>query len=128
MLTKLYQNASLVLMTIPSEINTLIDRLNQKLNQIEQEATEGLDLARFTLLSFPDSTILVQFFAYFNSILLFTENARVQIQVIVESISSVNVPAQVVQQAGEDLGTLLGRTLEAKIGVRQISTRLESLS
>lgn len=115
-------------MTIPSEINTLIDRLNQKLNQIEQEATEGLDLARFTLLSFPDSTILVQFFAYFNSILLFTENARVQIQVIVESISSVNVPAQVVQQAGEDLGTLLGRTLEAKIGVRQISTRLESLS
>lgn len=36
-------------MAIPSEITALIERLKQQLNQIEQEATEGLNLARVRL-------------------------------------------------------------------------------
>lgn len=37
-------------MAIPSEISTLIDRLNQELDQTEQEATEGLNTNKFALL------------------------------------------------------------------------------
>lgn len=42
-------------MAIPSEIQALIDRLNQELNETEQEATEGLSLTRQNLSRFPDN-------------------------------------------------------------------------
>lgn len=45
-------------MEIPSEFNALVERLNQELNQIEQQATAGLNLARITLERFPENLIL----------------------------------------------------------------------
>lgn len=115
-------------MAIPSEINTLINQLSQELNQIEQEATEGLNLTRSVLSRFPDNDLLIQFFAYLNDVLLFVDIARGQIQATIETISPDEVPAEIIQEAGEDLGTPLGRVLEAKISVRRIVLRLQSLS
>jgi hypothetical protein len=63
-------------MTIPPEISVLIDRLNQELDWAEQEATEGLNLARAALSRFPNNALLIQFFAYFNSVLLFVETYK----------------------------------------------------
>ncbi len=37
------------------------------------------------------------------------------------------MPAEVVQDAGEELGDLLGRVLETKIGMERIIARLENL-
>lgn len=39
-------------MPIPSEINEIIQRLNQELNQIEQDATVALNLVRQRLVLF----------------------------------------------------------------------------
>lgn len=49
-------------MTIPANISILIERLNQKIDSIEQDATEGLRLVRPSLSLFPDNAILLQFF------------------------------------------------------------------
>lgn len=114
-------------MTIPPEISALIDRLNQELDQTEQEATEGLNLARAALSRFPNHALLIQFFAYFNSVLLFVETFRRQTQNTVEHISAADVTDVEISEAGEDLGAILGRVLETKIAVGGIINRLESL-
>jgi hypothetical protein len=41
--------------SVPSEIAGLIERLNQELNEIEREATEGLALSKAILEHFPDN-------------------------------------------------------------------------
>lgn len=46
-------------MAIPSEITALIERLNQELDQISQEATEGLNIVRSGLFRFPDNALLI---------------------------------------------------------------------
>lgn len=109
------------------EISALIDRLNQELDQTEQEATEGLNLARAALSRFPNHALLIQFFAYFNSVLLFVETFRRQTQNTVEHISAADVTDVEISEAGEDLGAILGRVLETKIAVGGIINRLESL-
>ena len=63
-------------MPIPPEIETLVERLNIELETIEQEATEGLNLVRPILSSFPDNVRLIQFVALFNNGLLFVEISR----------------------------------------------------
>jgi len=114
-------------MPITPEIQALVDRLNQELNQTEQEATEGLNIVRPLLSRFPENDRLNQFFAYFSSVLFFVETSRTRrIQTIIERISDADVTEEQIQRAGETLSTLLGRVLEAKIGVRQIITRLEN--
>jgi len=115
-------------MTISSEIQALIERLNQELAQIEREATDGLNLATPILSRFPDNVILIGSFATLNNALFFVDNSRRRIQITVESISPENVPASVIQEAGEDLAELQGRILEAKIRVSRIVKRLENLS
>jgi hypothetical protein len=55
------------------------------------------------------------------------ENYKRQIQTIVDQISPDDVPTEVVQDAGEELGNLLGRVVEAKIGMERIIARLENL-
>lgn len=50
-----------------------------------------------------------------------------EIVTIVDRISPDDVQAEVVQDAGEELGDLLGRVLEAKIGMERIIARLENL-
>lgn len=114
-------------MSIPSEIRSLIERLNQEIDEIEQEATGGLTILRQVMALFPENVILIQYFTYLNAIQLFTDISRRQIQTTIETISPDNVPVEVIQESGEDLGTLLGRIVEAKLRVSQISKFLEEL-
>lgn len=116
-----------LLMAIPAKIIALIDRLNQELDQTEQEATEGLNLARAALSRFPDNTMLIGLFAYLNNALLFVDYSRADIQTTVDNISPADVPAEIIQETGEGLAELLGRILEVKINVNRIKTRLANL-
>lgn len=114
-------------MAIPSEIQALIDRLNQALAQIEREASEGSNIVRSLVLRFPDNVTLIGLFATLSNALLFVENSRRRIQITVESISPENVRSQVIQEAGEDLAELLGIVLETKMLVNTVITRLDNL-
>lgn len=113
-------------MIIPPEISALIDRLHQELEQTEQEATEGLNLARAALSRFPDNPPLIQFFASLSNILLFVETYRGIIQSTTERILPTDVTGSEIQEAGEDLATLLGRVLEVKINASSLTTNLEN--
>jgi hypothetical protein len=114
-------------MSIPAEIADIIDRLNQELKETEQEATEGINLVRPILSRFPENVALTQFFAYFSSIVFFVEMCRTRrLPMIVEKISDSDVTDLEIQEAGEDLGILLGQVIEAKIGVRIIVERLHN--
>ncbi|OCQ94390.1 restriction endonuclease subunit S [Oscillatoriales cyanobacterium USR001] len=114
-------------MPIPSEIQSIINRLNQELDRTEENATEGLNLVRLPLSLFPDNLILVQFFAYLNNVIFFVGNYRRQIQGAIERLSVSDVNAAEIQETGEELATMLGVLLEAKIRVEQIITRLRNL-
>lgn len=74
-------------MLIPSEIIVLVERLNQELNQIEQKATQELNIIKPILSRFPNNTRLTQFFAFLNNVTLLVINYRTRIQTIVEGIS-----------------------------------------
>lgn len=113
-------------MPIPPEIQPLIERLNQELDGVQQEATEGLNLARPLLFRFPDNAILIQIFAFLNNAIFFVENSRGRIQTIVESVSSADTPAEIIQDRGEYLATLLGQVIEVKINANRLKTRLEN--
>jgi hypothetical protein len=115
-------------MQIPPEIDAVIERLNEELNQVEQEATAGLNLTRTILEHFPNNATLIQFFAYLNSAVLLVEIDRKQIQTIVENFSETDVTTdEEIQETGEILAAELGRVLEAKIAVIEIRNRLENL-
>ncbi len=45
-------------MTIPPEIQALIDRLNQELDETELQAIDGLNLVRPLLVNFGDNIVL----------------------------------------------------------------------
>lgn len=113
-------------MPIPSEISNLINRLNQELNETEQEATNGLNLLQPILSRFPENTTLIQFFANFNTTLFFVVDSRRRIQLTVEMIAPADVTSQEIQEVGEELGILLGRVLEVKINANRLKTRLEN--
>ena len=91
-------------MPIPSELETLIERLYDKCDRIEQEATEGLNILRRVMSQFPENAILVQYFAYLNALLFFATTSRQQIQTIVNTLSQANIPLEVIQESGEYLG------------------------
>lgn len=114
-------------MSIPQEIRAAVDRLNKELEETEREATEGLNLVRPILSSFPDNTILTQFFASLNNVLLFVEISKRRIQITVNRISRTEAIAEEIEEAGEDLGIELGRVLEAKMSVKRIIARLREL-
>lgn len=115
-------------MTIPSEINALIEQLNQQLNQIEQEATEGLVLARAIIQRFPNNDALTQMLAFLNSARFYADSERSRIQTIVETLSQSNqTTGEEIQEAGEDLSAKLGRVLETKMRVIRAKNRLENL-
>ena len=112
-------------MPIPQEIQALVDQLNLELNQIEQETKEGLNLVRELLSRFFSNAILTQYFAYLNTALIFVKTSRGQIQTTVETLSSTDVLDEVIQDAGQDLSTLLGRVLEVKLKIVGLVERLE---
>jgi len=113
-------------MAIPSELQALIERLDRELNETEQAAIEGLNIARSKMSRFPDNLILIQLFASLNNAIFFVEISRRSIQSTVEDISPPDVTPLEIQEAGEDLSTLLGRVLEVKIGVDRTITRLSN--
>jgi ABC-type transporter Mla subunit MlaD len=114
-------------MAIPSTLQNLIAQLNQELAQTEQEATKGLNLVRELLSRFPDNALLTQFFASFNNVLLFVDIYKRQTQDIVNLLSTNDVTVEEIQEAGEDLGSILGRVLEARIEVTSTITHLQRL-
>jgi len=112
-------------MPITPEFAELINRLNQELNQTEQQTAKGLNLARDLLSRFPNNAILIQEFAYLNVVSLFTEASRRQIRTAVETVSSADIPDEIIQETGEGLGNLLGRILEARLRVERFIKFLE---
>ncbi|MBE9227297.1 restriction endonuclease subunit S [Phormidium sp. LEGE 05292] len=112
-------------MTIPYEIIALIEQLNNELNQIEREATEGRILARAILSRFPDNFSLIQLFATLNNHLVFVQISRRRIEYYGIILETGTATEQQVQEAGEDLSELLGRALDAKIVVNRIKTGLQ---
>ena len=64
-------------------------------------------------------------FATLTNIQFFVENRREQVQSLVDQISPTNVSQDVVQEAGEDLGTILGQAIEVRATVKSIKCNLE---
>jgi hypothetical protein len=115
-------------MTLPSNINDLIEQLNQELTIIEEDATVGLSLARSILDRFPENAGLVQIFASFSSAMLFVETERRRIQSIsVNLLANEKISDDEIQEAGEDLSSELGRVLETKMLISRLRNRLEDL-
>jgi hypothetical protein len=115
-------------MLIPPEIESLIKRLNLELETIEREATEGLNIVQPILFSFPDNIRLIQFVALFNNSLLFVEISRRRIKAFCDRLDAPDIAMAEIQEAGEDLGVLLGQCLEAKIRSKRILNILKNLS
>ena len=114
-------------MTISPEIQILVDRLNQELNQIEQQAREGLDIARRLLDRFPDNVRLIGLTATLANSLFFVDNFRTRIQTTLEQISATDTSPEAIQEAGEDLSEFLGRIFESKMLVSRTTAILEDL-
>lgn len=115
-------------MAIPDEIHALILRLNQELSEVEQLATEGINIVYNRLDRFPNNTILIQIFAYFNNSILLVENLRRHIEYSKLILATNTANLEQIQEAGEDLSERLGQVLEAKVGVITVKTRLENWS
>jgi hypothetical protein len=111
-------------MTVPKEVDALIERLNSELNQLEQGGTEGLNLVRFKLNLFQDNAILIQLFAYLNNVLLFAEIVRRSISYSSAILATGTVTDEQVREIAEDLSEQLGRVLEAKVAANRIRERL----
>ncbi len=113
-------------MAMPDEINALILRLNQELDDVEQLLIEGLNLARTRIEQSPNNTILIQLFATLNNYLLFVLTSTRRIEYAKSILSSDLVTLTQIQSAGEDLGWLLGQIVEARMVSKRIKERLEN--
>jgi len=114
-------------MTIPSQISQVIAALDRELNLIELNANKGLDRLRNLLMIFPDNLVLIKLLSTLNNSLLFGDNTRRRIQITIDNISNPLVSEDLITQAGEDLGELLGRVIETKILVIQAVETIENL-
>ena len=115
-------------MPIPSEINALARRINNEIEQIEQETTESINQALAILERLTENNVLIQMYAFLNSVIFLLSTERKRIQTILESLSvSDEITKEEIQMAGEDLSTKLGRLLETKLRVSNIKNRLENL-
>lgn len=115
-------------MPIPPEIDSIIESLNRELNEIEQQAIEGQNIARMILDKFPNNARLVQFFATFSNALLFVEVEKRRIKSIMKNIALVDmVTNEDIQEVGEDLSAEMGRVLETKNLIIDLKQRLENL-
>jgi len=115
-------------MPIPSELNNLIERLNQELDIIEREATEGMNLARVSQERFPNNATLIQMFDFLSNAIFYVNTERGLIRAIVDNLLVQQVSTdEEIREAGEDLSNKLGRVLETKILVNSVKSRLENL-
>ena len=112
-------------MTLPSNINALIEQVNHEIDNLKRELSLSIELIRSRINLFPENLILIQLFATLNNYILFAENTRRRINEIERYLSKKNLSDDELQEAGEDLSEQLGRILEAKIIVNNIKERLE---
>ena len=115
-------------MVLPPDIIALVERLNQELDQIEQNVEKGLGLVRIPLSRFPENTILVQFFVYLSNVEFFIDNYRRRIQKTLEMISGIDLSDHEMNEVGEELAAMLGVVFEIKVRVERIIGRLSDLS
>ncbi len=114
-------------MTLPSNLNALIEQLNNELNDLDRELSQALELIRERINLFPENTILIQLFATLNNYALFTENTRRRVAETFKYLTTdESLSEQDFREAGEDLSEQLGRILEAKIIVNNIKRRWEN--
>jgi hypothetical protein len=113
-------------MNLPSNFNTLVEQLNNELNNFDLELLRAMELIRERMTLFPDNIVSIQLFAILSNYGLFAENTRRRIQETLHYLSTgENLSEQTIQEAGEDLSEQLGRLLEAKIVIGNIRIRLE---
>lgn len=62
-----------------------------------------------------------------NNVVLFVEIYKRQTQDVVDLLTLTDVAAEDTQEAGEDLGSILGQVLETKIELMSTIARLQSL-
>jgi len=110
-----------------SEIIAVINRLNQELDEIERQAIAAQNLVRKALSRLPENAMLIQTLDYLNEMRRFVNDSRNAIASDIESISSSDVTNLEIQQVGEDLAASLGMTLEIKMQVQRLLSRLEEL-
>jgi hypothetical protein len=114
-------------MSIPPEIHSSIERLNTELDYIREQTQHELAILRPLINRFPNNNLLVQFYGYLNNSLFVVDVYQRRIQVIFELLQQETLSMEEVQSIGEELGDLLGRTVESKIGLENIIQRLEAL-
>lgn len=117
-------------MQIPPEIERLINEINLELNEIEGLATEGLAIANRFLVLFENNPIFLQISYFFNSVLLYVDKTRRDIQNAREQLSQDIPPlavSAIIQEVGEYLSTLKGEVSEAKSRTLTYRNRLENL-
>jgi vacuolar-type H+-ATPase subunit D/Vma8 len=114
-------------MSILSEIIAVINRLNQELDEIERQAIAAQNLVREALSRLPENAMLIQTLDYLNEMRQFVNDSRNAIASDIESISGSDVTNLEIQQVGEDLAASLGMTLEIKMQVQRLLSRLEEL-
>lgn len=114
-------------MPIPPEINAIVQRLNQELSQVEQEASAAMSIVRNLLNRFPNNAVLTQMFALANSTLMFVSNRRQIVQDTQRLLEREDISASAIQSAGEELSQMLGQVIETKIRIIEIKSRLERM-
>jgi hypothetical protein len=112
-------------MPIPAQLNALIQRLYNELEQLEYEVTAALNLVRIRLNLFPDNAMLIQLFAYLNNVMFLRETLRSQLSNSEAFLETDIATESLIREVAEDLSEQLGRVLEAKIAVNRIRERLD---
>ncbi|MGB5970147.1 MAG: hypothetical protein WBG70_17665 [Spirulinaceae cyanobacterium] len=109
-------------------LKQLAEQIKQELEQIEQDANRGIEIARNLLNIFPDNAIIIGYFARFSNYLFFVESSRRGIESVEEVVDNSDVTGEEVKESGEYLSTLLGSTIEARMVVDNIRSELENLT
>jgi GTP1/Obg family GTP-binding protein len=113
-------------MDIPASLQAIIDRLKQELHEIETSTQHGLEILKQLLEMFPNNDILVQFYSYLSNALFLVDIYQKRIG-LNEKLVLETTDEEIVKKVAEELGDLLGRTVESRIGVELIVNRLEKL-
>lgn len=112
-------------MTISPGIRVLTAQINREIAETKQEVEAALRIIRLLLNSFPDNEYLIQSFAALSNIDFFASNLSNQIENILSQISPAEVPDEIITEAGEELGAILDRVLEAKMNASIIKRQWE---
>lgn len=114
-------------MPIPPEINAIVQRLNQELNDTEQEANQARTLTQRMFSTFPDNQYLIQVFASISNNLFFVQVQRTRVQGILSRLQPDGISREIIQEAGEELGAILGQVVDVKINAASLRRQLEDL-